>query len=302
MPLANQPWAESPETVKGGCYCGGVRFAAVPPFGGAAHCHCSMCRRSHGAAFVTWLVTETERFALEPTATLEWFSSSAQSERGFCGRCGTTLFFRSSVCPGETHVVLAALDEGHGVVPNAHCFSDQQVSWAPIADDLPRYEASSQELARFREITAGTKWNVEDCAEPTTTKQTSVAPALPDQAPLEKANLRDKLAQFDERWSPRIVGELNGQYIKLAKVEGPFVWHHHDDEDELFLVVEGRLEMELRDQTITLEPGEMLIVPKGIEHRPVAEGETHILLFEPKSTLNTGNVRSERTVAELEHL
>jgi mannose-6-phosphate isomerase-like protein (cupin superfamily) len=117
---------------------------------------------------------------------------------------------------------------------------------------------------------------------------------------VEKVNLGEKLALFDERWSPRIVGELNGQQVKLVKVAGAFVWHHHDHEDELFLVVKGCLTMELRDKVLEIGEGEFVIVPRGVEHRPVANEETHILLFEPASTLNTGNVRNERTVETLD--
>ena len=113
---------------------------------------------------------------------------------------------------------------------------------------------------------------------------------------MEKVNLQEKLAAFDELWSPKIVADLNGQHVKLVKVKGEFVWHHHDDEDELFLILEGRLKMELRDGDVWLEEGEFLVVPRGIEHRPVADDEVHLLLFEPASTLNTGNVRNERTV------
>lgn len=113
---------------------------------------------------------------------------------------------------------------------------------------------------------------------------------------MDKVNLADKFSRFHERWSPRIVGELNGQHVKLAKLEGEFVWHRHDEEDELFLVVKGRLELHLRDGVLRLEEGELCIVPRGVEHKPVAHEETHVLLFEPASTLNTGNVRNERTV------
>ena len=119
---------------------------------------------------------------------------------------------------------------------------------------------------------------------------------------MEKVNLADKLARFAEQWSPKIVGELNGQLVKLVKFTGEFVWHHHDHEDELFLVVKGRFRMEFRDRHVWLEEGEFLIVPRGVEHRPVAEEVAHVLLFEPASTLNTGNVRNERTVAELERI
>lgn len=115
---------------------------------------------------------------------------------------------------------------------------------------------------------------------------------------MEKVNLAQKLSTFDEYWSPKVVADLNGQQVKLVKVKGEFVWHHHDDEDELFLILSGRLRMELRDGNIWLEEGEFLVVPRGVEHRPVAEEEVHLLLFEPVTTLNTGNVRNERTVEE----
>ncbi|MGD8869103.1 MAG: cupin domain-containing protein [Gemmatimonadales bacterium] len=118
----------------------------------------------------------------------------------------------------------------------------------------------------------------------------------------EKVNLAQKLSLFDDRWSPKIIGELNDFYVKLAKLEGEFVWHHHDEEDELFLVIKGRLQMRFRDRDVWLEEGEFLIVPRGVEHLPVAPDETHVLLFEPRSTLNTGNVRSERTVGDLERI
>ena len=119
---------------------------------------------------------------------------------------------------------------------------------------------------------------------------------------LEKINLAEKFSLFDEPWQPKIVAALNETYVKVVKLEDEFVWHHHDDEDELFLVVAGRLRMELRDGDVTLESGELIVVPRGVEHRPVAEGETHVVLIEPKTTLNTGNVRNERTVDELDRL
>jgi mannose-6-phosphate isomerase-like protein (cupin superfamily) len=119
---------------------------------------------------------------------------------------------------------------------------------------------------------------------------------------VDKVNIKGKLALFDERWSPKIVGELNGQHVKLVKLLGEFVWHHHDEEDELFLVVKGRFRLELRDRSVLVEEGEFVIVPRGVEHRPVADEEAHVLLFEPASTLNTGNVRGERTVAELDRI
>jgi mannose-6-phosphate isomerase-like protein (cupin superfamily) len=119
---------------------------------------------------------------------------------------------------------------------------------------------------------------------------------------LDKVNLAAKLAMIHERFKPHVVGELNGQQVKLVKALGPFVWHHHETEDELFLVVRGRFRMEFRDRHVWVEEGEFLVVPHGVEHRPVADEEVAILLFEPASTLNTGNVVNERTVAELPRL
>jgi mannose-6-phosphate isomerase-like protein (cupin superfamily) len=119
---------------------------------------------------------------------------------------------------------------------------------------------------------------------------------------VEVINLREKFASFTDQWSPRIAAELNGQQVKLARIQGEFVWHHHEHEDELFLVVEGRLRMEFRDRAVELGPGEMIVVPRGVEHRPVAEVETQILLFEPAGTLNTGNVENERTKRDLPHV
>jgi len=113
---------------------------------------------------------------------------------------------------------------------------------------------------------------------------------------MEKVNLADKFDLFQEYWSPKIAGELNDSYLKLVKVKGEFVWHHHEAEDELFLVVRGRLVIKLRDRDIVLNEGEFVIIPRGVEHCPVAEEEVHVLLLEPKSTVNTGNVESERTV------
>jgi mannose-6-phosphate isomerase-like protein (cupin superfamily) len=119
---------------------------------------------------------------------------------------------------------------------------------------------------------------------------------------MEKVNVAEKFASIPEAWKPRIAGELNGQMVKLGKFEGEFVWHHHENEDELFFVVKGRFRMELRDRNIWLEEGEFLVVPRGVEHRPVAEQEAWVLLFEPASTLNTGNVQNERTLRELERV
>lgn len=117
---------------------------------------------------------------------------------------------------------------------------------------------------------------------------------------MKKVNLIEKFALFDEHWTPKIVGELNGQYVKLAKLKGEFVWHHHEGEDEMFLVVNGSLRMRLPEEEVVVGTGEFLIVPRGVEHCPVAEEEVHVLLFEPKSTAHTGNVRSEMAVEEMD--
>lgn len=114
---------------------------------------------------------------------------------------------------------------------------------------------------------------------------------------MEKVNLLQKFTLFNDLWSPKIVGELNGQYVKLAKLKGEFVWHQHEAEDELFMVIEGTLIIQLRDQDdIVVEQGEFVIIPRGVEHKPVAAEEVHVLLFEPQSTQHTGNVKTERTV------
>jgi mannose-6-phosphate isomerase-like protein (cupin superfamily) len=118
----------------------------------------------------------------------------------------------------------------------------------------------------------------------------------------QKVNVAQKLSLFDEHWSPKIVGELNGQHVKLVKISGEFVWHHHDEEDEMFLVVDGRFRMEFRDGEVWIERGEFIVVPRGVEHRPVAEEEASVMLFEPASTLNTGNVTGGMTVAELDKI
>lgn len=123
---------------------------------------------------------------------------------------------------------------------------------------------------------------------------------------MEKVNLAAKFSLFTERYQPKIVGEVNDQYVKLVKLQGEFMWHHHDLEDELFFVVKGALKMAVREdgaeREITIHPGEFIIIPHGVEHCPSAEEETHVMLLEPKSTLNTGNVESERTVRELQRL
>jgi mannose-6-phosphate isomerase-like protein (cupin superfamily) len=123
---------------------------------------------------------------------------------------------------------------------------------------------------------------------------------------LEKINLAHKLSLFADHYSPKIVGEINDSYVKLVKLQGEFVWHHHDAEDELFLVVKGALRMRVREngseREFLIQPGEFVIIPRGVEHLPSAEEETHIMLLDPKTTLNTGNVESKRTVRELERI
>jgi mannose-6-phosphate isomerase-like protein (cupin superfamily) len=118
----------------------------------------------------------------------------------------------------------------------------------------------------------------------------------------EKVNLAEKLRRFSDHWSPKIVGELNDSYVKLVKIAGEFIWHHHDTEDEMFLVISGRLTMHFRDRAVDVRPGEFIIVPRGVEHMPASDGETEILLFEPKTVLNTGDLVNDRTVAELERI
>lgn len=119
---------------------------------------------------------------------------------------------------------------------------------------------------------------------------------------MEKVSLGEKFGRVREYWSPKIVGELNDSYVKVVKMRGEFLWHHHEQEDELFLVVKGTLRMRFRDREVRIREGEFVIVPRGVEHLPVADEEVHVVLLEPKSTLNTGNVQSERTIQELERI
>jgi len=117
---------------------------------------------------------------------------------------------------------------------------------------------------------------------------------------IETVNIARKLELFDDYWSPKIAGEINDMQVKLVKLKGEFVWHHHENEDELFLVLKGRLQIRLRDRELHIGEGEFVIIPKGVEHLPIAEEEVHVLLLEPKTTLNTGNAQGERTVYELD--
>ena len=119
---------------------------------------------------------------------------------------------------------------------------------------------------------------------------------------MHKVNLSQKFDQIEEFWSPRIVGELNGQVVKIARIEGEFIWHKHEEQDEFFLVVKGEMVIRLRDRDVDLKEGEFFVVPRGVEHKPTAEEEAHILMFEPAGTLNTGDVRDERTIDEVERI
>ena len=119
---------------------------------------------------------------------------------------------------------------------------------------------------------------------------------------MDKINLNQKLSLFHEHWSPKIVGEMNDSYIKLAKLQGEFDWHHHDNEDELFFVVKGQLTIKFRDKDLVLSAGELVVIPKGVDHLPIAAEEVHVMLIEPKGTLNTGNVVTEKTKQVLERI
>jgi mannose-6-phosphate isomerase-like protein (cupin superfamily) len=117
---------------------------------------------------------------------------------------------------------------------------------------------------------------------------------------MKKVDLQEKFALFNEQWQPKVVGELNGQYVKLAKLQGEFIWHRHENEDEPFMVIKGRLTIRLREEDVHLEEGQFFIIPKGVDHLPVAEEEVHVMLFEPKTVINTGDQRNERTVEQPE--
>lgn len=119
---------------------------------------------------------------------------------------------------------------------------------------------------------------------------------------MNSINLDEKFNLFNEHWAPKLIADLNGQHVKLAKIKGEFVWHKHEKQDELFLVVHGRFRMEFREKSVWVEEGEIIVVPRGVEHRPVADEEAHILMFEPANTLNTGNIKNDRTVDKIESI
>jgi mannose-6-phosphate isomerase-like protein (cupin superfamily) len=166
-------------------------------------------------------------------------------------------------------------------VASNHERDDQHAELAPVATRIPRRADRSGGLPRA--LPAGPA------------RDTS-------RGDMEKIDLRQKLASIDRHWEPKIVGELNGQHVKLAKFSGEFLWHRHENEDELFLVLDGQFEMQFRDRVVSLRAGELIIVPRGVEHRPVAKREAQVLLFEPASTINTGNVVTQRTVARPERI
>lgn len=119
---------------------------------------------------------------------------------------------------------------------------------------------------------------------------------------MNKVDLKEKFSLFDGHWQPKVVGELNGQYVKLAKLKGEFIWHQHKNEDELFMVIKGKLKIKLKDRDIDLDEGQFFIIPRGVEHLPVAEEEVHVMLFEPQSVLNTGDKKNDRTVENIEKI
>jgi len=119
---------------------------------------------------------------------------------------------------------------------------------------------------------------------------------------MQAVSIKEKLGQFNDYWNPKIIAELNGQQVKAAKLKGEFIWHQHDNEDEMFLVIKGKLKMEFRDKLVEINEGEFIVVPKGVEHKPIADDEVELLLFEPASTLNTGNIRNEKTKDQLSYL
>jgi hypothetical protein len=141
------------DEVDGRCLCGAVRYAFTPPSLFVAHCHCRWCREAHGAAFVTWVGIADDRFRLrDDEGLLRWYQSSEQSRRGFCSRCGTTLFFASTLCPGEIHATRASIPGPVDREPQLHCFFDQHVAWASVGDTLPRYDTTAEGLARYRAV------------------------------------------------------------------------------------------------------------------------------------------------------
>jgi len=262
-----------PELVTGGCLCGAVRYEVDGPFLRAGHCHCSRCRKHSGAAVSTQARVRRERFRLLRGAErVRVFQPAGGAVKAFCEVCGSSLFGGTWPEGEDVSIRMGSFDGDPGIRPQYHTFVDSRAPWDEITDSLPRHPEG---------------W--------------SAAAALPPpSAPLRKVSLAEKLALFDDAWNPRIVAGLNGQHVKLARLRGSFVWHRHEAEDEMFLVLSGTLRMDLRTGPIAIEPGEFLVVPRGVEHCPVADAEVEVLLFEPASTLNTGDVVDPRTRTRLE--
>jgi mannose-6-phosphate isomerase-like protein (cupin superfamily) len=262
-----------PGLVTGGCLCGEVRFEVDGPFLRAGHCHCSRCRKHSGAAVCTQARVRREQFRLLCGADrVRVFRPGDGAVKAFCKICGSSLFGGTWPEGEEVSIRMGSLDGDPGIRPQFHTFVDSRAPWDEITDSLPRHPEG---------------WS-------------AAAAAPPPGTPLLKVNLAEKLARFDDAWNPRIVAELNGQQVKLARLRGAFVWHQHEAEDEMFLVLGGTLRMELRESAIVIEPGEFLVVPRGVEHRPVADAEVEVMLFEPATTLNTGDAKDPRARPNLE--
>lgn len=143
----------SKSVIEGSCLCREILFQAQPPSLGSAHCHCSYCRRAHGAAFVTWVLVLESGFTVNRGGDqIRWFQSSSQSQRGFCSRCGSTLFFKSTLCPGEIHIVRANLESGELEIPSEHCFVDHKVEWISLCDGLPQLSSDNKALSRYQSV------------------------------------------------------------------------------------------------------------------------------------------------------
>ena len=263
------------QRVTGGCLCGAVRFEVDGPFVRAGHCHCSRCRKHSGAAVCTQARVRREHFhLLRGAERVRVFEPAGGAVKAFCDACGSSLFGGNWPEGEEVSIRMGALDGDPGIRPQYHTFVDSRAPWDEITDSLPRHPAG---------------WSPAAAAVDSSPR-----------APLRKVNLAEKFARFDDPWNPRIVAALNGQHVKLARLRGAFVWHQHEAEDEMFLVLRGTLRIELRDAPIAVEPGEFLVVPRGIEHRPVADAEVEVMLFEPASTLNTGDATDPRARPNLE--
>jgi len=263
------------QPVSGSCLCGAVHFEVDGPFLRAGHCHCSRCRKHTGAAVSTQARVRREHFRLLSGAErVRAYRPGDGAVKAFCEVCGSSLFGGSWPEGEEVSIRMGTLDGDPGIRPQYHTFVDSRATWDEITDALPRH--------------------------PEGLPRAGGEASSPTRAPIMKVNLAEKLARFDDAWNPRIVAALNGQQVKLARLRGVFVWHRHEAEDEMFLVLRGHLRMELRDASIDIDPGEFLVVPRGVEHLPVAEEEVEVMLFEPASTLNTGDPLDPRAKPDLE--